>query len=162
MERQNGFSDEEWGLLVGLPQAVVIAAASAEHDSQGRTRAEGAAGMEAISEGRLSPSGLVRDVAQALVERVGDPEAGEAAPAIEFPDPQAGIADVLDRAQQISGLLVGRATQADAAAYKHWLVSIAEEVVGAAKSGGVLGIGGEWVSEPERQFVSQLTVALGD
>ena len=32
--------------------------------------------------------------------------------------------------------------QADAETYKHWLVEIAESVVGAASTGGVLGIGG--------------------
>lgn len=162
MENQAGYSDREWGLLVGLPQAVVVAASSAEPDGRGRTRTEGEAGLAAIAEGRDSASALVRQVAAELVVRVGDPGSGEEAPTINFPDREAGIADVLKRAREAATLLAGGADATEAAAYKHWLVTIAEEVAGAAKSGGVLGIGGEWVSAPERRFISDLTVALGD
>jgi hypothetical protein len=140
----------------------VIAATSVEHDGRGRTVLEGAVGLDVISDGRTSPSSLVRAVAVALVERVGDPEAGGQAPAMEFPDPHAGIADVLDRARQATALLAVRVPEPDAAAYRHWLVEVAEAVVSAAKSGDVLGFGGEWVSGPERQFVSDLTAALSD
>lgn len=51
-----GFSDEEWGLLAGLPQAVLAAASVAEHDSARRTMAENAAGLETIATGRESAS----------------------------------------------------------------------------------------------------------
>ena len=46
-----GFTDSEWGLLVGLPQAVLTAASAATHDSARKTRAENAAGPEKISDG---------------------------------------------------------------------------------------------------------------
>ena len=72
--RHLGFSDEEWGLLVGLPQSVLTAASAAEHDGTRRTLAENAAGLEAISAGRESASPLVAAVAGELVARVGDPE----------------------------------------------------------------------------------------
>ena len=84
-----GFTDAEWGLLVGLPQSVLTAASAAEHDGTRRTLAENAAGLEAISEGRESASPLVTAVAAELVSRVGDPESGEELPAIEPADPAA-------------------------------------------------------------------------
>jgi hypothetical protein len=160
VEIQSNYSDEEWGLLVGLPQAVIAAAAAAEADSTRRTQTEWNAGLTALGDGRDSPSPLVREVATELVARVGDPEAGEEPAVIELPDPEAGIADVLDRAQVAGALLAAKAQSADAEAYRYWVVTIAEEVVSAAKSGDVLGIGGERVSEPERLFRDSLAAAL--
>src|SRR3954465_9554730 len=83
-----GFSDEEWGLLVGLPQSVLAAAAAAESDGTRRTMAENAAGLEPIAAGRESASPLVAAVAGEVVSRVGDPEAGEELPVITPDDPQ--------------------------------------------------------------------------
>ena len=156
------YSDEEWGLLVGLPQSVVVAASAAEPDGSRATHTEGEAGLEAISTGRENASPLVARIAMELVNRVGDPEAGEEPPMIEPPDPQAAIADVLQRARLASELLDVREHEDDANAYKHWLVGIAEDVVQAARSGGVLGLGGERVSESERQFVDELSSVLRD
>ena len=51
-----GFTDSEWGLLVGLPQAVLTAASAATPDSARKTRAENEAGLEKISEARASAS----------------------------------------------------------------------------------------------------------
>ncbi|MBM0259644.1 hypothetical protein [Micromonospora sp. 4G55] len=157
-----GFSDEEWGLLVGLPQAVLTAASAAEHDGSRRTRAENAAGLETISAGRESANPLVAAVAGEIVSRVGDPEAGEELPVIEPADPQALIDDVLARAGQAAALLAARVDEGEAGAYKHWLVEIAEQVVGAAATGGLLGLGGDQVSDSERRFRDRLSHVLND
>ncbi|MEU4717210.1 hypothetical protein AB0F73_26660 [Micromonospora purpureochromogenes] len=157
-----GFSDEEWGLLVGLPQAVLTAASAAEHDGSRRTRAENAAGLQTISAGRESANPLVAAVAGEIVSRVGDPEAGEELPVIEPADPQALIDDVLARAGQASALLAARVDEGEAGAYKHWLVEIAEQVVGAAATGGLLGLGGDQVSDSERRFRDRLSHVLND
>ena len=154
------YSDEEWGLLVGLPQSVVVAASQAETDSTRRTRAEWTAGMTAIADGRESASPLVRDVATEVVARQGDVEEGEAPPVITFPDRDAGIADVVQQAGAAHSLLSAKAEAADAEAYRFWVVTIAEQVVSAAKSGDVFGIGGDVVTEPERQFRDDLAAAL--
>lgn len=156
-----GFSDDEWGLLVGLPQAVLTAATGAESDSARRTVAENAAGLEALAAGRESPSPLVAAVAQELVSRVGDPEVGEELPVIEPDDPKGMIADVLNRARTVSILLGGKVDEGNAGAYKHWLLNIAEQVVNAAPSGGLLGIG-DLVSDSERRFRDELSHVLND
>lgn len=157
-----GFSDEEWGLLVGLPQAVLTAASAAEADSARRTRAEGAAGLATIAGGRESASALVATVAGEVVARVGDPEVGEELPVIAPTDPQALIDDVLARAGQAAALLADRVDEGQAGAYRHWLVEIADQVVSAASSGGILGIGGDVVSDSERRFRDRLAEVLGD
>jgi hypothetical protein len=157
-----GFTDSEWGLLVGLPQSVLTAASAAEHDGTRRTLAENAAGLDAIAEGRESASPLVIAVAGELVARVGDPESGEELPSISPSDPAAYAKDVLSRAAEAAGLLAAKSSEGEAGAYKHWLVTIAEQVVTAAPSGGVLGIGGDVVSDSERKFRDQLAAVLND
>ncbi|WBB69775.1 hypothetical protein [Micromonospora sp. WMMD812] len=157
-----GFSDDEWGLLVGLPQSVLTAASAAESDGTKRTMTENAAGLETIAAGRESASPLVAAVAGEIVARVGDPEAGEELPAISPTDPTAVIDDVLGRAGEAAALLAARVDEGEAGAYKHWLVEIAEQVVGAASTGGLLGLGGDVVSDSERRFRDRLSQILND
>ena len=157
-----GFTDAEWGLLVGLPQSVLTAASAATPDSARKTRAENEAGRDVISDARVSASPLVAAVAAELLAEVGDPELGEEAPVIEPSDPIAYVEDVLGRAAEVNALLVAKVDQPDAETYKHWLVEIAESVVGAATTGGVLGIGGEQVTDTEREFRDDLAKALSD
>src|SRR3954454_23997652 len=157
-----GFTDAEWGLLVGLPQSVLTAASAATPDSARKTRAESAAGLGVISDGRASARPLVAAVANEIVTEVGDPDLGEEAPVIEPGDPIGYAQDVLGRAAEANALLVAKVEQADAETYKHWLVEIAESVVGAASTGGVLGIGGETVTDTEREFRDSLAKALAD
>jgi hypothetical protein len=157
-----GFTDAEWGLLAGLPQAVLTAASAATPDSARKTRTEGEAGLTAIADARMSASPLVAAAAAAVVDRTGDPELGEDPPVIEPADPAGYARDVLDRAGEAAALLARKAHEADAETYKHWLVEIADTVVGAASTGGVLGIGGETVTETERAFRDQLAKVLTD
>ncbi|NUR73731.1 MAG: hypothetical protein HOU81_23190 [Hamadaea sp.] len=163
-----GFTDAEWGLLVGLPQAVLLAASAAEEDSTRRTAAEHAAGMAAIADARQSASPLVQAVATEIVARLGDPDGDDlgveeaSLPVFAPGDPAAVAADALDRAKAAAQLLDERGHEADAAAYKHWLVTVADEVVTAASSGGVLGIGGTEVSAAEQTFRDELVQVLND
>lgn len=157
-----GFTDEEWGLLVGLPQSVLTAASAAESDGTKRTMAESAAGLETISSGRESANPLVAAVAGEIVARVGDPEAGAELPVIAPTDPRGLAEDVLGRAKAASALLAAKVDEGEAGAYKHWLVAIAEQVVGAASSGGLLGLGGDVVSDSERRFRDRLSQVLND
>ncbi|GAA3392629.1 hypothetical protein [Cryptosporangium minutisporangium] len=157
-----GFTDAEWGLLVGLPQSVLVAASAVTPDSTRKTRAETAAGLDVISDARASASPLVAAIAAEIVTEVGEPDVGVEPPVIEPPDPQAYARDVLGRAAEANALLAAKAEKADAETYRHWLVEVAESVVGAASSGGLLGIGGEAVTEDERAFRDDLAKTLTD
>ena len=168
MQEELGFTDAEWGLLVGLPQSVMLAASSIEDDGTRRTATENAAGLAAIADGRQSASQLVYAIANEIAAQVGDPEQDEELPGQPTPElpvppePDAYATDVLDRARSAAALLRQRADEGDAGAYKHWLVTIADEVVGAASTGGVLGIGGTPVSDAERSFRDDLSAVLHD
>lgn len=157
---QFGFTDAEWGLISGLPQSVLTAASAAQQDGGRKTRAEAAAGLDAIAEGRESPSPLVAAVALELITRVGDPERGEKLAVPEPPDPRAYALDVLSRAGEAATLLNGRVSEGEAGAYKHWLVEITEVVVTASSTGGAFGLGGETVTEQERTFRDELSRIL--
>ncbi|MFC7533641.1 hypothetical protein [Actinoplanes sp. GCM10030250] len=157
---QLGYTDSEWGLLTGLPQSVLTAASAATPDSARKTRAESAAGLDRISDARASASRLVSAVASAAVAEAGDPEIGEEPPVIEPSDPTGYATDVLGRAGEAASLLATKASLADAETYRHWLLEIADAVVGAASTGGLLGIGSEPVTENERSFRDDLARAL--
>jgi hypothetical protein len=108
------FANEEWDLLVGLPGRVLIAATSADPDGTGGVEA-GLAGIEAIASGRARSSRLVQDVVGAIYsERTSDRLPGADDPAGVLADCRAA-ARTLDR----------RASDADAAAYREWLLHIA-------------------------------------
>ena len=160
---QEKFADPEWNLLVGLPQAVASAASVVQADGTRRTLIEGEAGLAAISDGRESSSPLVREIATQLIERIGgDPELGEEPPVVVEPEnPESYIDDTLDRARR-SVKLLAKVDEGDAGAYRHWLVNIAGQVVEAATTGGLLGLGGERITQPEQSFVHRLGVTLGD
>jgi hypothetical protein len=79
----------------------------------------------------------------------------------EFTDRAQGIAGVLTGCRSAAALLAARADPADSAAYRQWLQSIAARVCEAARSGGLLGIGGELLSDAERQLLDDLGGALG-
>ena len=157
-----GFTDSEWGLLVGLPQSVLTAASAATPDGTRKTRAENEAGRTEIADARASASPLVAAIAAAAVDQAGDPELGEEPAVIEPGDPIGYAEDVLERVAEAAALLVAKAAESDAETYKHWLVGIADTVVGAASTGGVLGLGGEAVTASERDFRDQLAKALDD
>jgi len=162
MTSQRVYSDEEWGLLVGLPQSVMMAAIFVESDSTNRTADESGTGLDAIAAGRDSGSTLVRDVALELVSRLADPDSGELPPVLDLGTRTIDPGDVLQRARSATDLLAAKAGPGEAAAYRHWLVGIADQVVNAAKSGGFLGIGGSWVTESEQRFVAELSTILND
>lgn len=157
-----GFTDGEWGLLVGLPQAVIVAAMSAEPDGAGRTQAEAQAGLTAIADARDCGSPLIERVAAEIVSRVGDPESGEVVLPPQFADREAGIQDVLGRCREAVALLAAKAQEHESQAYRHWLTEIAEQVVEAAASGGFIGMGGEQVTASEAAFIDELRAIVAD
>jgi hypothetical protein len=150
------FHRAEWDLLVHLPGRVVVAATSAQADSARRTVFEGLAGIDAIAAGRASASRLVRDVVAAIYHEPDD----DRPVAEEFQDRTAGIAAVLADCRSAGRLLAGRVDRTDADAYRHWLIAIATRVCHAARTGGLLGIGGAAVSPAERRFLADLELAF--
>lgn len=157
---QSHFTDQEWSLLVGLPESVLSAASAVEADSPKRTQAENEAGLEAISDGRVLGNELVETIAAVLIERLGaDPERGEEPIIAIVPDdPWAYANETIARARAARALLTSKVSKGDVGAYCHWLVTVAERVIAATNS----GVGTERVTPAEFNFVHRLNVALED
>jgi hypothetical protein len=67
----------------------------------------------------------------------------------------------LERVREAVALLESKATLEEVDAYKQFTLSVAQRAAEADKSGGVLGIGGERVSDAEREALRELAEALG-
>ncbi len=150
------FEPHEWELLVKLPARVMIAAASAESDSDRRTVDEGLAGINAIAAGASSESDLVKAVVAAIYEEAepDPPSAGQ------WRDRASGMTEVLVSCRAAALVLDAHATPANALAYRQWVESVADKVCGAAGSGDALGLGSAAYSQAEQQFLAQLGEAL--
>ena len=134
------------------------------------------------------PSGLIGVIqesvagANALMQAKSDPAAGELTRAVlaefETSEGRRGIRDDLKKRfanatkpaeishgavaglQEVSVILDSKAPQ-DAVAFKQLLHTISDKVANAAKEGGVLGFGGQRVSDAEKATLSDVARALG-
>ena len=68
---------------------------------------------------------------------------------------------LLDDSREVADLLAKKASTEEAAEYKAWAMSVAENVAKAAKEGGFLGFGGEQVSAGEKTLFAELASTLG-
>ena len=153
----HGFAADQWRLLTGLPAEIMIATIALQDGGPRRTVAEGLAGLDAIAAGRGSDSDLVRGVVAAIY---AEPEEDRPAPAPDGAGPDARRSVVLADCRRVAEILRAGADPADAAAYRHWIQQVAVRVFGAARSGGVLGLGGGAIGPVEREFLDDLAGAL--
>ncbi len=175
MSTQGDYSDDEWQLLCSLPLYVVGAAVHAEADGTLGTMREAHAGMNLVRAGTDASSPLMQEIMAAAASAA--PAAGSQAPAAaptRAATPSAGGAStaeaisatdrtgrVVAASRDATAVLAAKATPQERAEYTDWLLMIAEEVCGTQRTGGILGVGGEKVSAAERQFLADLTAALG-
>jgi hypothetical protein len=151
------FTPDEWSRLVQLPRWVVAAASAAQRDTPHRTNVEIEAGLLASAHGRDTGNAFVAEVSEELLHVFDNRSTVNA---IGFTDVEAGIAAVLDQSATAMRLLSAKATPADAAAYRAWLLSITDIVIKAARTGDFMGFGGVLVTESEHAFRDRLATAL--
>ena len=159
MTNRARFSEADWSLLVLLPRWVAKAASAAQPDIAIRTQAEAEAGLISLAEGRRSGNPFVEEVARHVVEVFDDRATKAAVAAVDFTDPEAGVVTTLERAATAWALLTA-SDQGDAAAYRQWLLAVSDVVIKAARSGDVLGFGGQRVTALERSFYDRLAQTL--
>jgi hypothetical protein len=68
----------------------------------------------------------------------------------------------IEDCKTVAALLAAKATLQEAKEYRQWAFSVAENVANAASEGGLLGFGGERVSDPEKQLIAKIRSALGE
>jgi hypothetical protein len=164
MANKADFTSEEWSTLRDAPQVVALAVAVAGASGMVGTLKEAFSSSVALVQGTKSESDLIRS----LCARE-ELSAGQQTLRASLPQGQ-GLEDAK---QKLSALAVEKARAAmeilrrkgdaqDAEAYRGFVKGIGERVAQSAKEGGVLGFGGERVSEAERQMLASLDGALGE
>jgi hypothetical protein len=151
------FATDEWELVVQLPRWVVAAASAAQHDLAYRTNHEVEAGFVASANGRHTGNAFVTEVADACM-RIFDHQGVVAG--TDFSDRSTAIAGVLDKVAAVNKVVTEKADPEDVAAYRKWLVSITDVVISAARSGDILGFGGQLVTASEHSFRDRLVLTL--
>lgn len=166
MASKTDFTSEEWTTLRDAPQVVALAVAMSGASGIVGTLKEAFSGSVALVEGTKSESELIRTLTAREEISAGQQE-------LRASLPQASQGGGLDAAKQkLAALAVEKARAAmeilrrkgdaqDAEAYRAFVKGIGERVAKSAKEGGVLGFGGERVSEPEKQMLASLDGALG-
>jgi hypothetical protein len=151
------FAKDEWDRLVQLPRWVVAAASAAQRDLPHRTNIEIEAGLIASAQGRETGNTFLAEVGADTLRIFDD---RSTVSAIEFSDVASGIAAVLERVGGVNQMLGAKVDPADAAAYRRWLLAITDVVISAARTGDILGFGGQLVTASEHRFRDRLAAVL--
>jgi hypothetical protein len=165
MAAKTDFTSEEWTTLRDAPQVVALAVAMSGASGIVGTLKEVFSSSLALVEGTKSDSELIRSLCTR--EEIS---AGQQGLRASLPQPTGG--DLADAKQKLSALAVEKSRAAmeilrrkgatqDAEAYRGFVKGVGERVAKSAKEGGVLGFGGERVSEGEKQMLASLDGALG-
>lgn len=114
--------------------------------------------IEAIEPGTDLTPGL----AEAVVTTASPTDAIVAleAPGVDPRDPDELLHEVVANAMQAREILAAKSTPEETSGYISWVMEIVDRVINRARSGGVLGIGGERVAEDEARFRAELAAAL--
>ena len=163
MSKQTDFTDQEWETLRTAPHLVMLSVATA-----------GASGLFGSLKEAFAPAGAIIEAAKGnneLLRNICDREELKAAQkslrsSIKMSGDLESLRDRLqtsaaDKAREATAVLKQKGSAEDLDAYRKLLVDIADRTAKAAKEGGFLGFGGEWVSEGERAVISRISQALG-
>jgi hypothetical protein len=151
MTKRSDFNAEEWATVVNGPLYAGMRVIAA--DRGGTVR-------ESLAMGR---------VYQAARERHGESELLDellkSPPAIDPEHMRQVGGDITAIAPQqlrdAKSILEAKATPGELDAYKKFVMTVAQAAAGAHKEGGILGIGGQQISDAENQALDEISVALG-
>ena len=150
MTTKADFNAEEWQRIVEVPALAGMIVASAQ---RGGTIRESVQMAKAYTEARKEHSG--NDL---LGELVAQPPSIQPR---EFANAEELRSEGLARIREAVALLEAKADPDDVEAYRRFALSVAERAAEATKSGGVLGIGGERVTDAESSALDDIAATLG-
>ena len=151
MTRRADFNAEEWSTVVGAPLYAGMRVISAD---RGGTLRESLAIGRVYQEARAH-----HGESELLDELVKSPPSIDAD---RVRDAGGDVAAATSRQlRDAIGILEAKSTPAEIDAYKRFVMTVAQAVASAHKTGGFLGIGGEQISDAENQALDEISVALG-
>lgn len=155
MAFEEQFGDEDWQTVVRGPFQAALAIVAADPGGILAAAKEGGALASVMRAGDGS-GGLVDElVADIRSDRPSRKEIG-----IKRQPKDQALASAID-AMKAAVAVVEAKAPSEAAGYKSWLYGISERIANAAKEGGLLGFGGELVSDDEKAALDQIKAALG-
>jgi len=150
MTEKAQFDAEEWELISSAPSIAAMYVITSE---KGGTLRESMAAGKAYAEAREHSTG------SALIDEVV--RSVNAVSANEFSSKEDLRARAVSRIGEARSTLAAKADADEVAAYRDFVLAVAERVAEADKSGGFLGVGGERVSGHERAAIEEIRAALG-
>jgi hypothetical protein len=114
----------------------------------------GMAMAEMLQKGSSNP--LIAELAADLKERQTKPE-----PPQGIKDPEQAKELALNHIRAVNDIVSRKAKADEADEFKKWLLAVGERVAEASNEGGIFGIGGERISDAEKNVLRQIAVALG-
>ena len=163
MTNKQSFSPENWTkILEGVALSAVAVTAADPSGLMGLLKESFASASATIS-AKADPgaSELIKSVVAEFETAEGRAKIRDALKARLVGANQADVSQRAVKALgEVSALLDAKAP-AEAAAYKAWLRTISSKVADAATEGGILGFGGQKVSEKEKATLRDIAKALG-
>ncbi|NJM07587.1 hypothetical protein HC891_17465 [Candidatus Gracilibacteria bacterium] len=175
MTNRSDFSAQEWNAITELPLLIGTAVIITPQAGPVQFVQETLAMMKFIDDSKEHAGALVAAVAQTIdasaQERadtansaVGGATIHGEGESVSHTVAHAGAElrqQLLEKIAAVNTILAAKASADDAAAYKRWLVHIAQNVAQAAKEGTFLGLGGQRVTEAESMVIGEIAQALG-
>lgn len=157
MSTKSDYTDEEWAALLRAPIVAGMAISIADPGGPIEVSKELVATLRAATDPQSQDplvDAVSHEVAALTAERKN--------PAGDFkPHGPAPGDHVLDEMRRVREILDAKATPDEARAFGMWLLGVAQATANREKEGGFLGIGGEQVSDREREMLARLGTALG-
>jgi hypothetical protein len=161
MTQKADYTADEWQLLLEIPPAVGMAVMVAGKSGLGSMKEALALARATLSaRNGYEDSALIQSLVEARLKQGERSEVETMSSPYRAMQPGEICDDVVKKCQQVTELLAAKSTAHEARQYRQWALSIGEKVAHAAKEGGFLGIGGERVSQEERNVLDAVATAL--
>ena len=148
------FSDHQWQRLVEAGPQIALAVA-ASSGSEGQSVAELDAFLRLVEETADESDGA------ALLGRLAADMRSKVAAGMLRGNTEDAIPDGIQAAREAGAILAVQADEQESRVLRQWLLQVAHTVAGAARDGGLLGIGGKDVSALERETMAGIANGLG-
>ena len=158
MTTKSDFTEADWTRIVRAPLVAGMAISLADPGGPIEATKESMAALKSATN-PPSREQLLAEVAlevQAMAQQHQNPLKGYR-PTSEGGSPGD---QVLEELRAVQGIVAGKATPDETAAFGRWLVLSAQEAADAAKEGGFMGFGAEQVSEREQAMLDQVREAV--
>ena len=159
MTSKADFTDEEWTRLKRAPFVAGMAISLADPGGPIELVKETAATVKSVRE--AADSGGRGELVDALAKEAVADTGQRKNPLHDF-KPKGALAgqEILEELGEVNRIASAKATQEEAAAYRDWLKSAAQDAANAAKEGGFMGFHAERVSEGEQRMLDKLAGVL--